>query len=222
MSALWPRASPPEEEPDPLLKIVERPGSRRDVHYLRDGQWVNLTRFTGPHVIFHCRTSPDGRWAYVWHHKEYPPRRLSVYDLTTLQRTAHFVPGFGGVMQWTPAETILHCWANGPNLRAYRVYDPTGKIILEDVVSGLDVSPDGRYLVTFPSLFLVSMGPLEIRDLKDLRVVYSSRGNADVRCAWDLAWPGSDRLRVTYWDSDEKEHARTIELSGTSRGGKPG
>jgi hypothetical protein len=112
----------------PALQVQDLGKARRNVLVERDGEWVNLTRFSRPQVIFEFAASADGRWAYVWHH-ERPPRVLSIYDVQSMELVCSFSPGAGGSLLWTPANTILHWWGGGTDCRIYAIYNVRGKTL---------------------------------------------------------------------------------------------
>lgn len=189
----------------PALQVQDLGKARRNVLVERDGESVNLTRFSRPQVIFEFAASADGRWAYVWHH-ERPPRVLSIYDLQSMELVCSFSPGAGGSLLWTPANTILHWWGGGTDCRIYAIYNVRGKTLCGGIAGAVEVSPDQNYLATFPTGPYADE-PLVIQDLRTLEVVYTSKGKADVRTVEEYAWREAG-LQIQYTDS--KDRAGTL------------
>ncbi|MFP4105083.1 MAG: hypothetical protein ACLFVU_03240 [Phycisphaerae bacterium] len=203
-------------QPGPAELQVRESGAIRNVFFRRgDGEWRNLTQFTRPCHVHDSAVSPSGRYAYVWH-SDRPPRQLAVYDLMGQgDLVADFVPGYGGSLQWTVADTILHRWGAGTGARNYVVYDRQGKELLSGGTSGDEVSPDGSYLLTFPTL-MASDEPLQVIALRTLTIRPLM---TDIRTVTDLQWLDGSTLRMDYRDDAQEE--RTMIISGLKSGSEP-
>ncbi len=68
-----------------------------------------------PREIGASAVSRDGRFAFVWHHPDRSPRRLSFFDLATMRETGEIAPGFGGDFAFTPGGHVVHTWGCGTN-----------------------------------------------------------------------------------------------------------
>lgn len=190
------------------LRVVKSAGGGEDVEVFLGGKWAGLTRFPRPQILFARQKSPDGKYVLVWHH-ENPPRVLSIYELSSAKLVHSFVPGHGGMLQWTPGNAILHKW-NGVTAAEYAIYDVKGKVLLDGSASGLSISPDGKYLAAYPA----SPGakePLTILDLSGLATVYNSKGKADISFVDELEWK-KDSVLVKYSDKAEQDRDMIIPL----------
>lgn len=110
-----------------------------------DGSTVFVYTFDSPQHIYGYDASPNGQYMYVWH-MEYPPRQLKIFRLSTGEMLADFVPGFGGQIQWTLGDKIIHSAGCGTNCTSLCIYDIVGGIIHHDAISGFIPTPDGYYL----------------------------------------------------------------------------
>ena len=54
-----------------------------------------------------------------------------------------FSPGFGGELQWTLGDKIVHTWGCGTSCHTVRVYDITGATLRQEMVSGLLLTDRG-------------------------------------------------------------------------------
>ena len=191
------------------LRVVKSAKGGEDVEVFQGGKWVGLTNFPRPQILFARQQSPDGKYAFVWHH-ENPPRVLSIYDLTTAKLLHSFVPGHGGMLQWTPANAILHKWT-GATASEYAIYDLQGKILLEGSASGVNISPGGRFLATYPASPNANE-PLVILNLATLQTVYNSKGKADISFVDELEWK-KDGLLVKYSDKADQDKDMIVPLT---------
>jgi hypothetical protein len=207
---------PPDEPalvplPQPTIKAKVVKGRRdiSDVHVERGGTWVNLTRFARPHHVYDFKASPDDRWMFVWH-MDYSPRKVSVYDLRRMKRVAVFVPGGGGSLQWTAFDTIYHQFGGGTNTAIFAVYDIAGSRLWSGSATGAELSPCGRYVITFPSTG-VETEPIAVHDARDGAVLASdlSGGITNVE---DIQWITARSIRVRYETKDKDEHTVDLEL----------
>lgn len=174
------------------------------------GQWVNLTRFTRAQNVFAYAASGDGRWACCWH-QDRGPRQLSIYDLNTRARSGHCVPGAAGDLRWTEQGTIFHRWGAGTNAQCFAIYDVRGQTLFEGQASGLELSPTGRFLATFPTTTGADE-PLAVYDVVTGKTLFSSAGKYDLREVIGNVWAGPRQLRVSYRDRAGAEKSFTVEL----------
>jgi hypothetical protein len=197
-----------------LLQVTKTARWTKDVFYRKKDQWINLTKFPRAQSVLDAAVSPDGKWAYVWH-GDRPPRILSIYDLTTLQRITSFAPGTGGDLAWTAGNGIFHSFGAGSGCCLYNVYDIHGKTILDGGGEGmkLKLSPDGRYLAAYPD-FPSSSDPIEIRDMITMRVVYQVKGGHDgIWKLEGLAWRISGQVEIDYVDYLAESRSFKVDLA---------
>lgn len=124
------------------------------VRVTRGEKTVFEYRFETPQHIYGCEESPSGHYLLVWH-MERPPRRLKVFRLTDGAMVADCAPGFGGRLQWTHGDKILHSWGCGTNCQNVCVYDITGATLHEENVTGHILTRRGFYIV-FPTVHVAA------------------------------------------------------------------
>ncbi|MEX0716797.1 MAG: hypothetical protein WD066_09425 [Planctomycetaceae bacterium] len=69
-------------------------------------------RFPNPHHIYAAELSPSEKYVFVWH-MDFSPRRLKVYDTSTRDIVADFVPGVAGEFEWSADDRIIHLFGAG-------------------------------------------------------------------------------------------------------------
>ena len=136
-----------------LLPLISRgqtqpastPEKVRSVHIDQGGKRIFEYQFKRPQEILKQDLSPSGHYLFVWH-RDRPPIRLTIFRVKDSAMLGDFAPGFGGELQWTLGDKILHAWGCGTNCQTVRVYDITGATLREEMVSGLLLSDRGFYI----------------------------------------------------------------------------
>ena len=126
--------------------VVDHDGKLPVIRVVRDGKQVFEYRFETEQHIYASKVSPSGYYLLIWH-MDYPPIRLKIFRIDDGKMLADFVPGFGGQLQWTFGDKILHYWGCGTNCQSLAVYDITGGTVYSDAVSGLLITSRGYYVV---------------------------------------------------------------------------
>lgn len=129
---------------------IDQSGSTHAIRITRGEKVVFEFKFETSQHIYACEESPSGYYLLVWH-MEKTPRRLKVFRLTDGAMVADFVPGYGGNIQWTYGDKILHAWGCGTNCQNICVYDITGATLYSENVTGHYLTDRGYYLV-FPTI----------------------------------------------------------------------
>lgn len=178
----------------------------------RDGQWWTLAQFASPQElkdISDFKASPDGKYLLIWHDRP-RPRKVSIFDLTTLKRVSQFTPGAAGELRWTAADTMIHTWAID-KAREYRVYDVQGKKLQTGKFPALDVSPGGTWLVKYAPHPAPgdSLHVLDLRSLKEIPVEQAK----EIASVSDVNWPsGDDSMEVSFHDLQGKTRTTVVLL----------
>jgi hypothetical protein len=189
------------------LKLVKRLWGTGEVHLVDQGQDKLLYRYDDPVAVRESELSPDGSYAFVWYTPARPPLQLAIFDLRTMKRTAHFSPGTGGEMHFTPGGNIAHWWGCGTNCSVLALYDIHGKKLLETSNSGTEISPSRRFAATGPSLFAADE-PVVVYDLDSGRALHEinqKRGDSFIldEVRWDES-RGEAVLKLDYLHSKGK------------------
>ena len=121
------------------------------VTYCRNKRCRTVRRFRAPTAIRRLRLSPSGKLALLWYRPDGQPFRVAIHRLGSGARLADFSPGFGGSIDWTPGNALLHFWGCGTQCANLRVYTVLGKVTTAAFSNGILVSPSRRYAVLFPS-----------------------------------------------------------------------
>jgi hypothetical protein len=85
-------------------------------------------------------------------------------------------------------------------------------VVLEENASGVSVSPDTRYIATYPTDFAARSGVV-VRDLATLEIAHRSTKRDDVRTVVDASWRGDGVLAIAYLDSAGEDRKTTIRPS---------
>jgi len=188
------------------LKLVESGRSLKNIYHGNK----NLTGFTHPHEIVKYQTSPNGKWAFIWHY-DYPPMKLRIYNMQKDKLIKDFEPGYGGGLRWTAYNDLVHSWGCGSSCTMMAIYDIQGRTIFSGVYNKIDFSPGNKYMATFPMIF----GPdpfIYIYDLKDLKQVYKSSKDDNYEMLFNIEWEGDETLNVLYDNTNNEPQTLTIRL----------
>jgi hypothetical protein len=189
------------------VKLTEDGRSIRNVYRLLGGTWVNVTGFRNPHHIFEYGTSRDDRYLLVWH-MDFGPRRISVYDLRRGGgRVGRFEPEMGGSFCWNGQNRIVHVSGCGTGCRLCKVYSVEGKVLFRLVDSPMDVSPSGRYLVTFP---IAWVGDRQIA-IYDLHETSDASGQITTTPIWTMSSVG--QVEHIDWRREEDVVIRYVHVT---------
>lgn len=145
--------------------VIDRSGKAPVVRVERNGKTVFEHPFGAGHQIYAAEESPSGCYLLVWH-MDRSPRRLTIYRLTDNAEVSDFVPGYGGDLQWTRGDKILHEWGAGTGVKNICVYDVTGAVVHSDSVTGAILTDRGYYLV-FPTTDVAADKSLSKYDVND-------------------------------------------------------
>jgi hypothetical protein len=117
----------------------------------------SVARYEPPQQVLAARLSGDGRYAFVWHREPTPTHLLDIHDVTRAQRVGQVDLGEPAEasrnsmeLRWTARDTILQTWGAGTFVALGRLYGVKGELLLEIDAPAIEVSPDLRYLVTYP------------------------------------------------------------------------
>ena len=132
---------------------VKQDRQKTVISVVRDGEHIFEYKFETSQHIYTREESPSGHYLLVWH-MDTPPRRLKIFRLTDGVMVSDFVPGFGGRLQWTYGDKILHSWGCGTDCQFIRVYDIAGGVLHEESVTDHLLTPRGYYVV-YPALKIV-------------------------------------------------------------------
>ena len=168
-----------------------------------------MTAFDRPQHIYAADVSPNDRYLLVWH-MEYPPRKVSIYDIKTSQRVGHFEPGYGGRLRWAAHDLLYHHWAAGTNTAIWAVYSLDGSKQWGGFTSGAALDSSGRYVFVFPTLSVAK---------KEILVTDVRNGNVlgkvcpeDIACVNTWTWLDGLNVRFWYWDLDNQTKTVDIRL----------
>ena len=206
--------------PDRRLSVRDEGNNVRNVYYLRNGTWANLTGYKTPHEIYQYQMSPDGRYAFVWH-MAYSPRVLSIYDVQALGLVRDLTPGFGGNVKWNAANELVHVYGCGSGCMGAKVFNLKGETVFEISGSPIEVSPSGRYL----AMFTVSWVGKQAFELYDLAHRHLTRLPAPLATIGgvgqiqSIQWNDEKIIAIKYTDADiggaspERQRYVTREVS---------
>lgn len=110
------------------LTLVGSKG-RTNVWYVGPTNRFQLTHFPNRHHIYATEKNRTGKFALVCH-MDFPPRRVSIYNLETKKEVSEFKPGVDGQFFWTAEDKILLLWGAGTG-RFADVFDVTGKKVFD-------------------------------------------------------------------------------------------
>jgi hypothetical protein len=193
------------------VEIRETATGVRNVFY-RD---QNVTQFTNPHHIYSAEVSPSGNYLLVWH-MDYTPRKVSVYELPSLERVAHFEPGAGGQLQWGDYDLLYHAFGAGTNAAPFYVYNVAGETLWGGCPTGRRLDASGRYVIIFPSLS-AAIGPeeaIEVLDIRNGAVCGRADKPSDFGGALAYTWLDGRTIRVWYDATEDENYIghRTIDI----------
>lgn len=181
-----------------------RPGHQEleDIYLCRDGECRNLTHFDRRQHIYDYSLSEDGSKTFVWHMAE-TPRQLSIYDTATGKLLTRFSPGFGGGINWTKNNNLLHIFGCGTGCGMYRLYDSKGILLRDDVFEAMDYSIDHGLLVTGP-LYPRENAAIRLINIDTAEVVYDTQTNvskqiSDINMLEEVFW-FEDEIHIEYQD----------------------
>ena len=198
------------------MGLVKGKGKVQNLYHILHGRRVNVTGFKSPQHIYDYGISPDSRYLFVWH-MDFSPRKVSVYDLDSGKPVSRFQPGHGGELCWNSKNQIIHFFGCGSGCLGCGTYSQEGRPLFEVYSGGMDLSPSGRYLATFPVSF---MPPREI-SIYDL---YDSRNDSGfttvapilrveaVGAVDRIDWLQEQKVTIVYVDSDQTRREVTLNL----------
>lgn len=169
-----------------------------------------LTDFTRPNEIIDYGVSQDNNLLFVWH-RDYPPLKLSIYDLNTRQRISQTVPGFGGSMAWTAANNLIHFAGCGTNCVNIAGYNRMGARQFEEIACGVELSPQNSYLLMIPSMPACEPG-VKIVDLRTFKVSDLTDIADDVRFVFAVTWQNSRDVKIEFEDSSGMEQSKIFSV----------
>ncbi len=178
-----------------------------DVEVLVAGTWRNATRFTDPNEIEFAAVAPSGARLAVWHKPTRHCLQLALYELPSLRLVQRFAPGYGGSLEWTAYDTLLHQWGAGSGCSDYAIYDSNGEELSGGVRTGWALTPSRTHLLLYPS------GSCDYRTIRALdlatgRCVYevdSARLVSSIVVGFDDSVDGS-ALVLTSFDEESARH----------------
>lgn len=208
------RLMPCHSRPGEHIKLVGDEGTRRNLYHFSRGRWVNVTRFENPHHIFEYGVSPDGRYLFAWH-MDFSPRRVSVYDLHRgATRIARFEPEAGGFFCWNSQNHIVHLFGCGSGCLGCKVYGREGRVLFKLGGYPMNVSPSGRYLITYPVAWV---GSQEIA-IYDLYETSDGSGRIATTPIWNVGSVGEvDKIDWREEQSVTVHYVASDDLMGTSK-----
>ncbi|MBI5549683.1 MAG: hypothetical protein HY901_37835, partial [Deltaproteobacteria bacterium] len=171
---------------------------------------IRLTDYGRWSRIDEYELSDDGRWLVVTFQLERPPIRVDIYDLLTNQRTARFLPGFGGEFRWTAFNTLYQRFGCGTGCARLRIYDTSGHILFETMPDDttVDIAPSEMYAAVYV-LELSKPAPVAIISLSDGSTIWTSKR---LQYVGNLEWAGDGKLSFSFGDEDFKSPPRTFRF----------
>ena len=206
-----PEATDHPRPPGPLRKSYVEPkirfstGSITDV-FVDDR---NITTFSHREHIYSALSSPDGRYLLVWH-MDYPPRKVSIYDLDAKIKLSTFEPGAGGEIRWAANNLIFHQFSAGTNTAIFSVYTVNGKRLWGGFSSGAELCESGMYVLVYPTVSGTKEDIL-VADIRNGDVLGKARP-PDVACVGEHRWLDGQNVRFWYTDTDDAWHSVDIHL----------
>ena len=203
------------------LRLVTEKGKVQNLSHLLHGRWVKVTRFKNPQHIYDYAASPDERYLLIWH-MDFSPRKVSVYDLEGGRPIGRFQPGHGGDLCWNSRNQIVHFFGCGSGCLGFSIYHREGRLLFQLYGGGMDLSPSGRYLTTFPVSF-VPPRQISIYDLYDLRNDSGFTTAAPISrvegvgAVDKIDWLQEQKIRIDYVDSDQSKREVTLNLQSRGR-----
>jgi hypothetical protein len=193
------------------LRMVGPAGQVAEIHLVEGKTDTTLETFPTPQQVLGSGISQDGHWAFVWHFIR-PPQVVSIYDLTTRQRTVTFEPGFAGDLRWTPGATLLHTWGCGAGCQMIRLYDTKGTVVFEGSAGMHSESPSMRFMLTGPVTSSANED-IKLVDLQSSQVISVNRdrgpGTAVVGQRWDEA---HHKVEVKLTGGSDASAANTVVI----------
>lgn len=215
IAAAMPASSQPAADhplpPEPLSKswlsadIKATFGEIQDVYV----QGNNITKFARPQHIYDAAVSPSDRYLYVWH-MDYPPRKITVYDLTSRKRISSFAPGAGGRLCWAEYDLLYHEFGAGVNSACWGVYTVEGRQCWRGTATGASLDPSGKFIFVFPTTSL-SDEEIIVADIRNGDVYARTRPERDI-CVSTFRWLDGRTVRAWY-DADTSETTKSVDLN---------
>lgn len=106
-------------------------------------EWVRFPT-KPPRAMVQADVAPSGRHFFLWTRADGHARELDVYEVPTsgkARRTAHMVPGAGGLLRWVDGDRLFHHWGCGTGCAEVRVRDTHGAILV--ATDGAWIEEDG-------------------------------------------------------------------------------
>lgn len=205
-----------------------------NIFFWYQNKWVKLTNFNTPNIVFDWSLSFDKRYAYVWYHEEYPPRKMDIYEIPSGKLLSHFYPGYGGSISWTYYNTILIEHGCGAVCNGVLMYNTSGDLLFQTASISEVVSPNLKMVITFiPKSYFteknffnkknitinefnqpgLSRSPLiaVIRDLSQGQVIFVYRNiivdSLNINAIWE-----SDNEITIYYGSESKIKTASIKI----------
>ncbi|MEW6571974.1 MAG: hypothetical protein AB1390_12550 [Nitrospirota bacterium] len=197
--------------PEQRLKIVEK-NHVKNVFFLKNNEWLNLTNFSNPHHIYDYQISPDEKHAFVWH-MDYPPRILSIYDLEEFTLVKDLTLKAGGNIRWNNENNLIHTYGCGSGCMVAHVLNIKGKTLFSIDNSPIEISPSGRYLAAY-TVSWVGKQNLELYDLSHRFLIFwktpifilNGIGTVD-----SISWNDERIITVKYIDAYFDENDKPIK-----------
>jgi len=179
---------------------------------------VNYTNFPNVHHILKAEVSPTGKYLLVWH-RDYPPLKVSIYDVESRELISRFEPGYGGNLRWVADDLLYHQWGAGTNTFCFTIRNHMGNVVWKDIdlrghiPTGGHLDASGKYLLVLPSLG-ISDEDISIHDIRD-GTIFGRATKPENYVGWlDYTWLDGKTIRVWYeeWDGEDMTGPHTIDI----------
>lgn len=139
-----------EKKDEPQLTIIEKPHKIKNLYHIINGIKNNLTKFKNSHHIYDYQLSLDNKFAFVYH-MDFPPTRLSIYDLSKNTMTGQVNAIGGGKLFWASANRIIGISGCGTGCRFLAIYNTAGEMIYSGPSKGehgwVTQNPTNEYII---------------------------------------------------------------------------